>query len=704
MSSEHISRRDFLKAGAVAAVSGNLLRRANPGPAQRTLRGTGARDTRAAEFAHPPERLVMRSYLCREARRITDAALSEFTSAEAWHRLIAKKREQYAEMMGIEDLPPREQRTPPKYTITGTLQRKGYRIEKLYYESLPQLYVASNLYIPDNLDGPAPAVIYVCGHSATQKVHYQAHPRRWAQLGFVCLIVETVQLGEVRGYHHGCYREGWWHWYSRGYTPAGTELLNAMRGLDLLQSRPEVDGERLGVTGISGGGAMSWWLAAGDERIKVAAPVCGTATLASHIIDRTIDGHCDCMWWINHYLWDLADVGALIAPRPLMIASADRDGIFTIASIREVYTQLKRLYEMLGAGENLALVETPGGHSYHPRSRKAIFSWFIKHLMGKDVPPEEIEDIDESEQAQESEDALRVFVNGPLPEDRTPRIHDERINLAQPPQIGDPESLKAVRREVVDKLLRTTFNHFPKDPPPLSTEICYQFSDGAEGFRFAFTPEEGWRLYGRLAVSKSVNTPAPAVVGLYCQGEGRRPTEMFVNALRAPWVKIMVEPRGTGETTWGSDIQWHLRRACAWTGRTIASMQVYDLLRALQAVRRLPEVHTAKVSLAAREEMCAVALYAALLDGRINVLFLQSPPATQDAPSDPLGAGPAIEMLSCLRVTDLWQVAGLLWPTEIVFVGEPPETYNWAREVYARLGSPGKISVVKSLRDWRPEA
>ncbi len=207
------------------------------------------------------------------------------------------------------------------------------------------------------LTAPAPGVLYLCGRAQRQKVHYQAHPRRFAELGFVCLLIETVQLGEAAGYHHGCYREGWFHWYSRGYSPAGVELLNGMRALDLLSQRPEVDAARLGVTGISGGGTGSWWVAAADERVRVAAPVCGTASLASQIRDRTIDGHCDCMWWNNIYRWDMADIGALIAPRPLMIASADRDAINTIAAIREVHQQLERLYGTLGVPENLRLVE-----------------------------------------------------------------------------------------------------------------------------------------------------------------------------------------------------------------------------------------------------------------------------------------------------------------------------------------------------------
>ncbi|MGD8238492.1 MAG: acetylxylan esterase [Armatimonadota bacterium] len=648
--------------------------------------------------------MTIRDYLCREARRISDEALSGLTDAAAWERLIPERRRQYMEMMNLQDLPPDGNRRPPlNPRVTGTLERDGYRIEKLYYESLPKLYVTANLYVPTNVTGRAPGVIYVCGHSGTQKVNYQAHARRFAQLGFVTLIVETVQLGEVRGHHHGCYREGWWHWYSRGYTSAGIELLNGIRGLDLLQERAEVDPERLGVTGISGGGAMSWWLAAGDERIKCAAPVCGTATLASHIIDRTIDGHCDCMWWINTYLWDLADVGALIAPRPLMIASSDRDGIFTIASIREVHERLRLLYEALGASADLALVETPGPHSYHERSRTAIFSWFLHHLQGKKVPPEEVGDIDDSEAAQESEDDLRVFASGPLKEDRTLTIHDDFREVAGPPEVADREAVAGTRDELVGTLRERTFGFFPAEPVAVDARVAFEFRSGSShGYRFGFTPEGGWRLHGRLVIGNDAEKPAPAVLSLWSPGDSRNDARSFAGRVRAPWAKIEVEPRGTGETSWGQELQWHIRRAAAWTGRTIAGMQVYDTLRALEAVRSLPDVDEGRVALAARGEMAAVALYAALLDGDLAALILESPPATQNEGSNPDGSGPAIEMLNCLRYTDLPYVAGLLCPLEIVFVGERPGTYDWARDLYARLGVPGRFHEVGDVREWRP--
>ena len=116
----------------------------------------------------------------------------------------------------------------------------------------------------------------------------------------------------------------WW-WLNRGYTPAGVEAWNCMRALDYLETRPEVDGDKLGVTGRSGGGAYSWWIAAIDERIKGAVPVAGITDLQNHVVDGGVEGHCDCMFMVNTYRWDYPQVAALVAPRPLLIANTDSD-------------------------------------------------------------------------------------------------------------------------------------------------------------------------------------------------------------------------------------------------------------------------------------------------------------------------------------------------------------------------------------------
>ena len=179
-----MNRRDFFKFGAAGAglLGGRVTRNVNADPPSAL-----PPVARASQY-----NLTIRDYLSREARRISDCALTDTAD-------IATRRRRYMEMMGLQDLPPIGQRPPLNPKVTGVVERPAYVIEKLYYESLPKLYVTANLYVPRNLKGRVPGVLYVCGHSDTQKVNYQAHARRFAELGFVCLIVETVQLGEVRG-------------------------------------------------------------------------------------------------------------------------------------------------------------------------------------------------------------------------------------------------------------------------------------------------------------------------------------------------------------------------------------------------------------------------------------------------------------------------------------------------------------------------
>ncbi len=636
----------------------------------------------------------IRLYLSDAAREITHRSLKEFYSLNDWQKVKPIRYEQFLEMMSLTDVPIQGERPPLNVVEIGTIQKEGYRIIKLYYESLPSLYVPANLYIPDHLSKPAPAVLYVCGHSRTQKVHYQTHPRKWAQLGFVCLIIETIQWGEVLGEHWGCYARGWFHWYSRGYTPGGVELWNAIRGLDLLCTRQEVDPEKLGVTGISGGGAQSFYIAAADPRIKVAAPVCGGCTFESQIGQRVMDGHCDCMVPINTYGIDYSDIGALIAPRPLMIAQADRDGLNPIESVRTMYQAIQNIYDLHGAGDQCIFVETPGPHSYHEISRTNIFSFFIKHLMGKEIPPGQVGDIDDSPESLLSEEELRVYVDGPPADDRTKTIQDSFQKMAGPPSIQTKTDLEKHREKVLSFLRQKTFGAFPVTLPELDTQMFYRSHEGNGGnVVYSFISEKGYRLKVDCRWPEEQTEKKPVVLVLRSPDENRWDSEGFSSGLSDQWNRAFFDTRGVGDTSWGPELQWHIRRAAAWTGRTIASMRVWDVLRCLQALRSIPNVDKDKLAIAARGEMAAIALYAALLDGKIDTLFLQNPPSTQNAASEENGRGEAIEMLNCLQITDLPQVAGLLCPTNLVFLDKPPDSYDWARNVYRTMGEVKRFEI-----------
>src|SRR5437588_12937712 len=150
-------------------------------------------------------------------------------------------------------------------------------------------------------------------------------------------MLGTLQLGVIPGFHHGTYGirerqpvETRWWWHSAGYTPAGVECWNGVRAIDYLLSRDDVDPERIGVTGISGGGAATFWIAAADDRVKVAVPVSGMSDLESYVKNKVVNGHCDCMFLYNTYQWDWATIAALVAPRPMLVANSDNDSILPV--------------------------------------------------------------------------------------------------------------------------------------------------------------------------------------------------------------------------------------------------------------------------------------------------------------------------------------------------------------------------------------
>ena len=122
-------------------------------------------------------------------------------------------------------------------------------------------------------------------------------------------------------------------------------------------------------------------------------------------------------------------------------------------------------------------------------------------------------------------------------------------------------------------------------------------------------------------------------------------------------------------------------------------MRVYDVIRCLEYLRTLDGVDPDNIHLAARGEMTVVAAYTALLDGNIKSLTLENPPATQDLKSDPDGRGPALEMLNCLRITDIPQVVASHYPRKVALLGNVPETYRWVQKTYQNLGFPEGIVI-----------
>ncbi len=645
--------------------------------------------------AHPnvhAQALSLYGSISQEARAVSGASLAQPLTPEAWKNSLAERREKWLEMLGLSPLP---DRTPLQATVTGVLARGDYVVEKIHFQSLTGAHVAGNLYRPAKITRKLPAVLYLCGHTKG-KVNspYQANPRWFGQHGYVALVLDPVQLGECQGMHHGTYRKDRWDWPSRGYTPAGIEVWNAMRALDYLQSRPDVDGEKMGVTGLSGGGAMSWFLGAADERVKVVVPVCQSGSIERMAVDRATDGHCDCAFWINYHRWCWPDIGALIAPRAFLIASGSEDVLWRPSGYRDVAHRIRHQYAALGMPKQFELVEDLSPHGYTPKLRQAIFTFFNTHLKNDPTPVQ-----DDVTDFAEPEENLLVF-GGKLPKDDTMMQMDARLVKAAEVSLPDTESQwQAHQKEALAKLRQITFRHTPADSTPRPRD---KLADGGtkEGDVYGtrvFDTADGLTLAVKTRHAQQSATPAPMVVfamqpearSTFTGGGSSRP------GLAPEFASAGVEVRNTGATSVGPGYLWTLRRMYPLLGHTLPERQVNDLLAGAALIWQEPAIDA--MVLFGRGETAALAIYAALLDPQIGELILDAPPESHTKPE-------TAEFLGILRIGDLPQNLALLYPRPITFIGKMPPAYEWTKQVYGKLGAGDRIRVVKSTREWTPSS
>jgi hypothetical protein len=364
-----------------------------------------------------------------------------------------------------------------------------------------------------------------------------------------------------------------------------------------------------------------------------------------------------------------------------------------------VFTELKDFYSLLGAEENIDFISTPGGHSYHKNSRQEIFSFFMKHLMEKEVAPEVAGDVDESPEAMLDNETLMVYLEGVPDDDRTKFIQDSFIDLAETPDIKNTKDLNNHRERVVALLKENTFHQFPVTPMPFDSVLEFRTLDRAQygSDVYSFVSEEGWKLKVDFRWRNPKDEKNPLMIVLKSPGESRWASEEFISGLDENWNIAYIETRGVGENGWAPELQWHVRRASAWTGRTVASMRVYDALRCLEFCRTLENVDVSAVGIAGRNEMGVVAMYTALLDGTCHTLILKDVPPTLDLPGEKDGRDAPFEMLNALQITDNYQLPALLNPANIIFLEEMEDRFNWSVNTLINIGIDPSIEVLKNL-------
>ena len=629
------------------------------------------------------------------AEELSNTCLDDVATIDEWTTKRIVLKEQLAWMLGLR---PKPTRTGLDARIVATLARPRYLLKRVIFQSQPGLFVTSNFYTPRDQSTPVPCVVYLCGHWPSvygAKSGFQDRYLWYPNNGFACLVIDPLGFGEIPGVHRGTQGMSLWSWFSLGYTPAGVEIWNAMRAIDWLETREEVDAKRIGVTGISGGGVITQYLAALDDRIAVAAPSCSSYTIGSQAGMNLVSRQCDCTFYPNVFRLDFPVVAALIAPRPLMIFGGRRDPLFPPAGFREAFRRAKRIYDLYSRSSigspRIRLVESRSGHEDPPAFLRECQRWMSLWLQSK---PSERTAGNETTRFP-VEDGRTIACLGGLPAAAANyHIHETWISSGQSMPPTDPAVWAERRRVILGVIKNSICSWFPTEATPYRTRRLR--NSGGHANEFA--------QFAEYEFDSEPNVPVRACVLATRRGGDStslllwiaRPAEQdsvpvldeILPLLRNTCVVILT-PRFADDVVGRLEYS-RIERLAALTGRTMASMGVWDVLRTIEWARH--QVGTPRMSVAVYGggDAGVIGLYAAHLDPGISHVIVREPPTSHRQGS---------HMLTILRHTDIPEIAGVLAPRRFSFVGRADPAFLWTKQIYQLMGAGGRFRETRSLAE-----
>ena len=604
--------------------------------------------------AQPREFEALQAHFDRIISARHAALFRGITSVAQWEVRKPRIREQLTRMLWHDREWPTK---PPVSRVTGRADANAYTIENVALETAPGIYSTANLYLPRGRPGPHPVVLYQCGHA--NKDQFTRHGAWFASHGVATMIMDNIEMGEIEFTHHGVYSRGWFHWYSRGFSPLAVEIFNARRAIDYLVTRPDIDASRIGATGRSGGGMATFFLAALDDRVKASAPVSGTLSTAGWVRNRLTFAHCDCQYPVNFHGMLYSEVGALVAPRAQLLVNADADRGFPMDAFTEMAEKMGEIYRLYGADPALRTAVTPGGHSDTEAIRLPVYSFFLKELLGNETPvaSEGAVDLPPPE-------SLVCFRDGLPLDERLTRIDEELVSQTRVTNL--PELTSALRSEV--------FRYFPEQRLPLEAEWGTSATlQGRTVRQVSFTSLEGLRVRAIYSLPSGSTAKLPGVLvvddrkGIRVWGN-EQPLERIQWGNRAVLIVETLD-RGTRALEQNlrsfsdDDALHHMKRQAMIAGTTLESLQLYEALRSLEFLRTLPEVDPVRITITGKFESGVNGLYAALLDEKVDRIILGSPPSSHRE-------GP--HYLGILKYTDIANTIALL-ASKVSLYGDVPE-------------------------------
>ncbi len=482
-------------------------------------------------------------------------------------------------------------RTPLHPQQTGELQRSGYVIEKIIFESRPGYYVTANLYRPNSGSERRAAVVQSCGHydEGKAKDDYQRACIGLVKRGFVVLIFDPVGQGE-----RFMYREPGVKKMPGGEHPiAGTPMLllgrtlanyrmwDIMRAFDYLETRPDVDKTRMGLLGHSGGGMMTLLTSPLEPRIQAAMSCCAVTTFYDKTrLLKTADPEQKLPGVLSQSV-DHPEMIAGVAPRAFLIGAVLRETNLPLEGTRRTYEEARRLYEIMGVPDKVGKVESDNVHMLDKNLREGCYGWMLKHLAN-----ETHADTREAEMTIETPETLRCTKTGSvMPLEKARSVFDLNRSCSQ-------QLAKARPARISAKELRSLLPSIEVEP---GIEIPTTLAPGGtyKDVLVVVISEKGRKSAYAQEVSSLISTAGYTVLSADLRGWGDTNPEMKRSA-RDPWEEYF-----------------------AWTalelGRPLLAMRVADLLGTVRP--RMREYK--KVYLAGLEGGGLVALHAAFLEPAI---------------------------------------------------------------------------------------
>jgi cephalosporin-C deacetylase-like acetyl esterase len=596
-------------------------------------------------------------------------------------------------------------RRPPAVRRFGTLEEEGFRVEKIAYESLPGFLVTANVYVPATGRAPFPAVILTPGHDPRGKLGQYSWGANLARAGIVALAYDPVSEGErFQNYDPelGASKVGG---VTGEHSHADVQTLllgehvsryfvwDAMRAIDYLTGRGDVDAERIGAFGCSGGGTVTAYLAALDDRVKAAATAC-YITSADELLAAPA-GPQEAEQSIPSFIeqgLDFADWVETAAPKPYAIVSTTED-MFPFAGARRTFEEAKRVYGLYGAGDRLQWITGPGGHGALGPVSSDILSFFARWLKNDDAKqtftparPRRPEDLlcTPTGQLSDSVGSETVF----------------SLNRKRAAELLRPKQALTTRAQLTElqarllKDVRTTaaVSAQPGAAPPAVTVTGTTQRVGYRLDAITMRTGDGLDLAGLLAVPERAGAKS-AILML-----DSRPKESLAAAggdverlAQAGWIVLVLQPRAT--PAWTEELKspllgnyYLLSLRARLVGKTIVGMRADDIIRAVDWLAARDDVERSAIAAYGNGPHGVALLHAAALDSRIGRVFVENTLASYRlAVERPIHRNlPEVALPGVLTRYDIGDLLLAVSPRPVVFINPANSVGTTMREQDAR--------------------